>query len=61
MTDCIAHFLPRRLLPTALLFALICLLLMCLPLTGNMAAHAAGQVNVYSYRQPMLVKPLFDR
>jgi iron(III) transport system substrate-binding protein len=61
MTDWIAHFLPRRLLPTALLFALICLHLMCLPLTGTMAAHAAGQVNVYSYRQPMLVKPLFDR
>ena len=60
MTDLTARISWRRLLPTALSLALACLLLVG-PLAGKAAAQAAERVNVYSYRQPMLVKPLFDR
>lgn len=33
---------------------------LALALAGGNAAHADGEVNVYSYRQPFLVQPLFD-
>lgn len=46
----------RRPLPSTKIF--FALLLWVMPL-GNAMSQPAGQVNVYSYRQPFLVEPLF--
>ena len=35
------------------------LVLLALAVVGS-AAHAADEVNVYSYRQPFLIQPMFD-
>jgi len=52
MAETSAKYAWRYLLPLATF-----LVMALMPVTSQ----AAGQVNVYSYRQPMLVKPLFDR
>lgn len=42
--------------PTRMLAAIGVLMI----IVGISPAHANGQVNVYSYRQPFLIKPMFD-
>jgi len=39
----------------------ICGAMLSLPMVFSATASAAEEVNVYSYRQPFLVKPLFDK
>ena len=43
------------------LAALVIVLLAFVTATGAMPAYAAGEVNVYSYRQEVLIRPLLDR
>ncbi len=48
-------FSARRLFSASLAGTVSALLLL-----GSVTASAAGEVNVYSYRQPFLIKPMFD-